>query len=127
MKTHFTSTGTPRITDFVDDLRRWLYDVGQRGIPKFGETGYRLRQLRKSLVQYWQTHDEGLLENPEWKSESVELLSKLDCWIEQLERPDPPFRSWQELVQVLSEFGDELETFERGWHSITCTGRTVGL
>jgi hypothetical protein len=95
----------------VRELRSWLYEVEQRGIPKFGETGYRLRKFRESLADHFETCSHQGLEQP-LSLECRRLLGRLEDLIVRLEMPDPPFQSWQELASSLVDFIDDLSLFE---------------
>ena len=95
----------------VSELRGWLYEVEQRGIPKFGETGYRLRQFRESLSDHFETCCDQSFAEPVLQ-ESRRLMGRLDDLIIRLEMPEPPFQSWQELVSLLVDFIDDLSLFE---------------
>jgi hypothetical protein len=103
-----------RLRDLINELRSWLYEVEQLGIPRFGETGYRLRNFRQSLFQHFQTcrrdRSGGMGEVSEQESER--LLDRLDRMINQLEMTDPPFDSWQQVIRTLNEFSDDLDSLE---------------
>lgn len=103
-----------RLRDFVAHLRSWLYEVEQMGVPKFGETGFRLRGFREALADHFEScrhqHTEGL--GREFEDQAKQLLSRLDDLIRKLEMSDPPFSSWQELIRSLTEFTDDLEELE---------------
>ncbi|MEM9825642.1 MAG: hypothetical protein AAF958_03590, partial [Planctomycetota bacterium] len=40
------------------EMTRWMYDVGQRGWPKFGETANRLKRFRGDLRAHFDQEDE---------------------------------------------------------------------
>lgn len=103
-----------KLREFVLELRGWLYEVEQMGIPKFGETGYRLRQFRDSLSMHFETcvHDRWDRPNKDFEQQSTMLLKRLDDLIRQLEMLEPPFDSWEKLTQMLNDFSDSLEDLE---------------
>ena len=45
------------VTTKIDELRQWMREVRQLGIPHFGETATRLRQIRDQLVQHFQREE----------------------------------------------------------------------
>lgn len=103
-----------RLQDLVKQLRCWLYEVEQFGVPKFGETGFRLRHFQTTLMEHFDCCRKRRGENcdPSIEQESKLLLMRLTDLIGRLEMPDPPFESWQELVRCLKEFSDDLECLE---------------
>lgn len=103
-----------RLRDTVRQLRNWLYQVEQRGVPKFGETGYRLRHFRNSLSEHFDCckRRRGQVSITSLETECRRLLKMLDDLIYRLEMPEPPFESWQELIRCMKEFTDDLECLE---------------
>ncbi len=119
----------------MDEVRDWMNEVSQLGIPHFGETATRLRPLRERLVTHFEREDKMVAElaelyptqSPEVKAvqrqssrDHDELLIRIDGLIARLEQPEPPFRSWQSamnevemLVGVLEQHEDqEAESIE---------------
>ena len=46
------------ISACIDELRQWMNEVSQLGIPHFGETAMRLGPLRSGLVDHFACEDE---------------------------------------------------------------------
>lgn len=111
----------------VDEIRDWMHEVNQLGIPHFGETATRLAPLRNRLVNHFHREDEmiaGLAEQYPSTSPEIEavrrqsgrdhhrLLCRLDDLIDRLAQIDPPFDSWQAAMDELEMFVDLLEQHE---------------
>lgn len=116
-----------KLDEFFDEHRRWAYDIGQRGIPHFGETADRLKQLRERLAEHFAREDEicdqllAIADSPSPEVESnrrqvatdhVNLLTRLDKLISNLSELEPPFDSWQQAVEQVELFCDALEQHE---------------
>jgi iron-sulfur cluster repair protein YtfE (RIC family) len=112
---------------FFDDFRKWAYEVAQRGVPRFGETAGKLKQLRQRLVTHFEREDGlstqfvalrgGLSPEPEANRRMVthdhaSLLTQLDSLIEKLNELEPPFASWQEAIEQVERFIDVLDQHE---------------
>ena len=111
----------------IDGLRRWMYDVNQLGIPRFGETADQLLMLRDRLVHHFGREDElgrRLFEAEPHAEVEVQalcrqadrdherLLKRLDGLSERLRLIDPPFASWQRAVDEVELLVDDLEEHE---------------
>jgi hypothetical protein len=111
----------------IDELRDWMGEVSQLGIPHFGETATRLGQVRERLVQHFQREDEMVAElarlypdsSPEIASirnqssrDHSQLLTRLDDLSRRLSELEPPFESWQEAMQDVELFVNALEHHE---------------
>ena len=111
----------------IDELRDWMGEVSQLGIPHFGETATRLGQVRERLVKHFQREDEMVAElarlypdsSPEIASirkqssrDHSQLLTRLDDLSKRLSELEPPFESWQEAMQDVELFVNELEQHE---------------
>jgi hypothetical protein len=111
----------------IDELRDWMGEVSQLGIPHFGETATRLCQVRERIVQHFEREDEMVAElarlypgsSPEIASirkrssrDHSHLLTRLDDLSKRLSELEPPFKSWQEAMQDVELFVNELEQHE---------------
>ena len=111
----------------INELREWMGEVSQLGIPHFGETATRLGQVRERLVQHFEREDEMVTElaslypdsSPEIASIRKQssrdhslLLSRLDDLSKRLSELEPPFESWQQAMQDVEFFVDTLEQHE---------------
>jgi hypothetical protein len=109
------------------EIRQWMLQVGERGTPRFGETGSRLSQLRSYLVLHFKREGElcdELEEMYKGRCPEVEavrrqsthdhqqLLSQLDDLIAELIALEPPFTSWQTAMDRVEWFADTLEQHE---------------
>ena len=111
----------------LDEVRDWMREVSQLGIPHFGETATRLRPLREALVRHFQREDAMIAQlarsypspSPEInavRSQSAYdhdlLLSRLDDLTQRLDEPEPPFTSWQLAMDEIELFVVALEQHE---------------
>jgi hypothetical protein len=111
----------------LDELRDWMNEVSQLGIPHFGETATRLRPLRQRLIHHFAVEDEMIekfaarrgttrpgTDGPHLCSsrEHEQLLQRLDDMLSRLAQPDPPFASWQAAMNEVEQFVDLLEEHE---------------
>ena len=109
------------------EVRDWMKEVEQLGIPHFGEIAIRLRPLRERLVIHFEREDEmiaqlaaSLLEPSvdfdQLRSESANdhemLLAQLDDFSARLNETDPPFASWQAAMSEVESFIARLERHE---------------
>lgn len=112
----------------IDQMRQWMNEVNQLGIPHFGEAGDRLASLRKRLSQHFNREDEiieSLAANSgdsataiedlrsRSQSEHQQLLNRVDELSHRLNLIDPPFSSWTAATQEIEGFVDELQRHEQ--------------
>jgi len=112
---------------FIDQVRDWMLEVNQLGIPHFGETATRLRPLRTRLVTHFEHEDEMVAQlsklyppsSPEIEAvrsqsshDHRQLLARLDELIDRLDQPDPTFTSWQAAMDEVELFVNALEQHE---------------
>ena len=111
----------------LDEVRDWMREVSQFGIPHFGETATRLRPLRERLVRHFEREDSMIAQlaksypppSPEIdavRSQSAHdhnlLLSRLDDLMQRLNETEPPITSWQAAMDEIELFVDALELHE---------------
>lgn len=111
----------------IDQIREWMHEVNQLGIPHFGETATRLGPLRARLVAHFEREDTMIVQlaelypssSPEIKAvrrqsarDHAQLLARLDDLISRLDQIEPPFASWQVAMNELELFVDLLEQHE---------------
>ncbi len=111
----------------IDEVRDWMLEVNQLGIPHFGETATRLRPLRERLFIHFGRENELISQlanfypasSPEIEAvrkQSIadhdQLLSRLENLIDRLNLPEPPFQSWTEAMDEVSMFVDAIEQHE---------------
>lgn len=114
------------LDQFVTEILSWMHDVSTLGIPRFGEAGSRLTQLRSRLVEHFRVEDEIATELCESRPscpdrqaakrqaerDHKQLLTRVDELNDRLLQLEPPFASWQEAVQQIGLFMDVLEQHE---------------
>jgi len=111
----------------IDETRKWMQQVAERGTPRFGETGSQLTQLRSFLLMHFGREAdlcnrlESLYKKPCPEIEAMrrqatndheQLLSQLDELIAKLNALEPPFDSWQAAIEQVESFADLLEQHE---------------
>ncbi len=116
-----------RIEEEFDDVRHWMSDVSQLGIPRFGETALRLKSLRRQLAKHFQRENEitnqlSGLYSPECVAVSATrrqairdhrvLLDRLNDLVDRLDELEPPFESWQSAINEVESFVAALEQHE---------------
>ncbi len=111
----------------VDQIRDWMWEVNQLGIPHFGETASRLKPFRELLAEHFRRETMMLEQlsalypsaSPEvtaFQRQTVtdhqELLSRLDDLYQRLQEIDPPFASWSEAMDQVDVFFAAVEQHE---------------
>ncbi|MGI9473257.1 MAG: hemerythrin domain-containing protein [Rubripirellula sp.] len=111
----------------VDEVRHWMQEVAQLGIPHFGETATRLRPLAERLGTHFQREDDMIQQvaqlypntSPEVNAirrqatrDHDQLRDRLGDLIERLDLLEPPFESWQLAIDEVELFVDMLEQHE---------------
>lgn len=88
--------------------RRWIYELCELGMPRFGELATRLRELRSALVSHF--HDEEAFSaalresgakvvlNHDLEKTHQELLQRLDVMISRLQSPHEQFSGWHAAI-----------------------------
>ncbi len=101
----------------ISELREWAAAVGEHGIPRFGEMGTRMEQLRDRLRTHFEEEEKGGYLSPiveiaprfageieELGGQHTELLQTVDRFIARLHETEPPFASWQQAMREFEEF-----------------------
>ena len=117
-----------RLTVCIDEIRDWMTEVNQLGIPHFGETASRLEPVREFLDSQF-AHENALLDRlgqafsddiPEIKSFSRQARSDhqtLLAWLadltSRLTEIDPPFESWTSAMEEVDVLFERIEQHER--------------
>ena len=111
----------------IDQVRNWMQEVNQLGIPHFGETATRLRPLRDRMLVHFAREDQMIgqladlypTSSPEVDAvrrqasrDHDQLSERLDNLIERLDQVVPPFASWQNAMDEVELFVDALEQHE---------------
>ncbi|TWT91277.1 hemerythrin domain-containing protein [Stieleria varia] len=111
----------------IDELRRWMAEVTQLGIPRFGEMAGKLKPLQDYIHNHF-ARELSLLERLVDKYPEVAdqvdavrrqtnhdhdvLGRRLQEFIDRLNQPDPPFDSWTAAIDELELIVDALEQHE---------------
>ena len=110
-----------------ESIRDWMIEVGQLGIPRFGETATRLQPLVESLAILFE--NENTIANQLAKAypQSLRAISavkrqcfrdhdqlkrRLDDLISRLQEIEPPFASWNLAYDEVSLFIEALHQHE---------------
>ena len=93
--------------------RRWIYELCQLGMPRFGELALRLREMRTALASHF--HDEEVFTAQQLKAGAAvalnhdlvkthqELLSRLDSMITRLQAEPREFPGWHAAVDEVEK------------------------
>ncbi len=109
----------------ITEITRWLGEVSQLGVPRFGELAERLRHLRDRMLQHFDREDklgeemhlshacvEVEATRRRAASDHLHLTERLDRLIAKLSELDPPFNSFQQAIDEVSLFVDAFEQHE---------------
>lgn len=111
----------------IDQVRDWMWEVNQLGVPQFGETAVRMQPLRKTLVVHFEREDEILQKLSELYSASSpeieafrrqtaldhrSLLTRLDDLDMRLTEVDPQFESWTAAMNEVDVFFEAMQQHE---------------
>ena len=117
-----------KLSTCIEEIRDWMLEVNQLGIPHFGETASRLQPLRESMLLHFEREDEMLEKlaalyprtSPEVQAfqrqterDHQTLISRLDELRGRLKEVDPQFDSWTAAMQEVDVFFEEMEQHER--------------
>jgi len=93
--------------------RRWIYELCQLGMPRFGELALRLREMRTALASHF--HDEEVFSTRQLESgvpavlnnnlvkTHQDLLSRLDTMITRLQADPMEFPGWHAAVDEVEK------------------------
>ena len=117
-----------RLATCIDEVRQWMSEVNQLGIPHFGETASRLEPARECLTVHFDREVEMLEQlktlypegSPEVSAftrqtltDHERILNRLSDLCGRLTQVDPPFESWTSAMDEVDLFFEELELHER--------------
>lgn len=117
-----------KLATSIDEIRDWMVEVNQLGIPHFGETAAKLQPLRSSLETHFEREDTMLEKLAElYPANSPEviafkrqtrldhhaLVTRLDALLGRLGETDPPFASWTAAMNEVDVFFEAMEQHER--------------
>lgn len=103
------------------EIQRWIREVDQFGVPRFGEFGHRLNCYRNLLAGEFANEEyHGQLSDveqrhPECKPEITELhgqhgqfLDQLERFADRLQQDQPAYRCWQDAVAEFEHLISEI-------------------
>ena len=120
-------TDDRELSTCLEEIRDWMSEVNQLGIPHFGETASKLQPLRASLRTHFEREDRMLEKLAEFypptspevqafqRQTSIDhhsLLVRLDDLHSRLKEIDPPFDSWTAAMDEVDVFFDAMEQHE---------------
>ena len=113
------------LAEVIADVRSWIREVCELGMPHFGELGDRLRPLHEQLARHFRHEEElgylsdALARAPHLTGEANillqqhgQLLRELNELILRLHETEPPFDSWQQACSELDAMLAELDRHE---------------
>lgn len=114
-----------RLMKEITDLRAWIDEVSELGIPHFGELGTKLQPVRDTFSQHFEAEEvggylaEALAVAPRFRDEAEELrlqhtefLERFDQLICRLHECEPPFTSWQQACEELDALLTDIKNHE---------------
>jgi hypothetical protein len=125
----------------IAEIRNWWSELDQFGLPKFGEMGMRVEELRDLLAEHFAEEEKGgelasaLAVAPHFSRRAHELeaqhgqiLERLNDFINRLTMSEPPFSSWQGACEEFEAIVAELRQHERAEHEIvqSASGNDMG-
>ena len=115
----------------ISEIRKWWAELDQFGLPKFGEMGTRVEELKHILVEHFLEEEkdgylaEALAVAPQYAGQAEELqkqhgemLETLNDFSQRLEMSEPPFDSWQKARDEFEEIIASLRRHERAENEI---------
>ena len=115
----------------IADLRRWWKELDEFGLPKYGEMGTRLKELRDHLRAHFEeeeadgylaaalaaaprfTHDAEYL-----RAQHRQFLDTLDRFTADLQATEPHCCNWEDARRRLEEFLTQLREHEAAENAI---------
>jgi hypothetical protein len=104
------------------ELRQWMQEIEEFGVPHFGEFGFRLQCYRDRLAtefsneETWcrsngdsDRHAECRQELSELSQQHGQFLDELDNMAIKLQQDHPPYESWQETARQFAEIQLEID------------------
>ncbi len=115
----------------ITELRKWWSELDQFGLPKFGEMGTRVEELRDILAEHFAEEEkdgylaQALAVAPQYTQKAEELqkqhgqmLETLGDFSDRLELSQPPFESWQKARDEFEGIVAGLRQHERAENEI---------
>ena len=111
----------------AEKLQLWMRQVEKHGIPRFGETAFRLGPFRELMTRHFDEEDAMLdeldcLDLPNSSAlaamrrqasrDHTHLVHQLDDFVVRLKQLEPPFSSWQDARTEFDLFFIQVEQHE---------------
>ena len=109
----------------LNELTDWSAQLKEKGLPKFGEMGTRVKCFRDLLAKHFKDEEqEGYFQPifdespgfcimvPDFKKKHAKILSRIDNFITRLKETEYPFPSWNEALQKFEEILADLREHE---------------
>ena len=124
---HNWQTEDRQLDIYIQDLRGWMKEVNQLGIPHFGEAATRLSALRQRLLEHFHSENEIIASLGEHFPDSdaslnqlqsrsaadhQAMMQRIDSLMERLNRLEPPFESWMSAMKEIEAFVTSLNEHE---------------
>ena len=119
------------LTRRVANLREWWNELDQYGLPKFGEMGSRVDELRDLLAEHFADEEKDgyfapvLAVSPnldrqvnKLQEQHGQLLERLNDFANRLQMSKPPFDSWQKAYRELETILADLRKHEQAENGI---------
>ncbi len=114
------------ILDKIEEIINWWAQLEEKGLPKYGEMGMHIHELRDMLATHYEEEEEkGYFEQikenyPEidfkdrdFVKEHSHLLMQLNIFAEKLSLPEPAFKNWNEAMEEFEAFLKQFNNHER--------------
>lgn len=108
------------LMEYLCGVREWISDVGEWGMPQFGELGTRLALFRETLAGHFAAEEDqecAILESQhsqpagdkkEWPSLHHNFLKRLDDLVARLKTMQPEFTTWQDAARQMEALVSEI-------------------
>jgi len=113
------------IISHIRELKDWWDQLNEKGLPKFGEMGTRVKGFRDLLAKHFDDEEqEGYFKPvfdespgfcimvPDFKIKHAEILSRIDDFTTRLKKTEPPFQNWNKALMEFEEILADLREHE---------------
>ncbi|QDT91556.1 hemerythrin domain-containing protein [Gimesia algae] len=113
------------IFSHMQELKDWWAQLDEKGLPKFGEMGTRVKGFRDLLAKHFDDEEqEGYFKPvfdeapgfcimvPDFKKTHAEILFRIDDFITRLKETEPPFQNWNKALKEFEEILADLHEHE---------------
>ncbi|QDU10722.1 hemerythrin domain-containing protein [Gimesia aquarii] len=113
------------ILTHINELADWTEQLKEKGFPKFGELGTRVKSFRDLLAKHFKNEEqEGYFKPifdespgccimvPDFHKKHAESLCNIDNFIARLKESEHPFQSWDEALKQFDALLIDLRAHE---------------